>query len=71
MRGIKTKLIITSLLPTVVGVIIVLIVAVINITQGMNEQAVNGLTLLGESTKASYENAYMGDWRVDNNGNMF
>lgn len=37
----------------------------------MNEQAVNGLTLLGESTKASYENAYMGDWRVDNNGNMF
>lgn len=71
MRGIKTKLIITSLLPTVVGVIIVLIVAVINITQGMNEQAVNGLTLLGESTKASYENAYMGDWRVDNNGNLF
>lgn len=71
MRGIKTKLIITSLLPTVVGVIIVLIVAVINITQGMNEQAVNGLTLLGESTKASYENTYMGDWRVDNNGNMF
>lgn len=71
MRGIKTKLIITSLLPTVVGVIIVLIVAVINITQGMNEQAVNGLTLLGESTKASYENTYMGDWRVDNNGNLF
>ena len=71
MRGIKAKLIITSLLPTVVGVIIVLIVAVINITQGMNEQAVNGLTLLGESTKASYENAYMGDWRVDNNGNLF
>ena len=71
MRGIKAKLIITSLLPTVVGVIIVLIVAVINITQGMNEQAVNGLTLLGESTKASYENAYIGDWRVDNNGNMF
>ena len=71
MRGIKTKLIITSLLPTVVGVIIVFIVAVINITQGMNEQAVNGLTLLGESTKASYENTYMGDWRVDNNGNLF
>lgn len=71
MRGIKTKLIFTSLLPTVVGVIIVLIVAVINITQGMNEQAVNGLTLLGESTKASYENTYMGDWRVDNNGNLF
>ena len=71
MRGIKAKLIITSLLPTVVGVIIVLIVAVINITQGMNEQAVNGLTLLGESTKASYENAYIGDWRVDNNGNLF
>ena len=71
MRGIKTKLIITSLLPTVVGVIIVLIVAVINITQGMNEQAVNGLTLLGESTKASYENTYVGDWRVDNNGNLF
>ncbi len=71
MRGIKTKLIITSLLPTVIGVIIVLIVAVINITQGMNEQAVNGLTLLGESTKASYENTYVGDWRVDNNGNLF
>lgn len=69
--GIKAKLIMTSLLPTIVGIAIVLVLAVINMTQGMNTEAVNGLSLLGESTKASYENTYQGDWRVDNNGNLF
>ncbi len=69
--GIKAKLIMTSLLPTIVGIAVVLVLAVINTTQGMNTEAINGLSLLGESTKASYENTYQGDWRVDNNGNLF
>ena len=69
--GIKAKLIMTSLLPTVVGIVAVLILAIVNISQGMNTEAVNGLSLLGQSTKASYDNEYTGDWRVDNNGNLF
>ena len=69
--GIKAKLIMTSLLPTVVGIVVVLILAIVNISQGMNTEAVNGLSLLGQSTKASYDNEYTGDWRVDNNGNLF
>lgn len=69
--GIKAKLIMTALLPTVVGIAVVLVLAVINISQGMNTEAVNGLSLLAQSTKASYNNMYTGDWRVDNNGNLF
>ena len=69
--GIKAKLIMTSLLPIVVGIVAVLILAIVNISQGMNTEAVNGLSLLGQSTKASYDNEYTGDWRVDNNGNLF
>lgn len=69
--GIKAKLIMTALLPTVVGIAVVLVLAVVNISQGMNTEAVNGLSLLAESTKASYNNMYTGDWRVDNNGNLF
>ena len=61
----------TSLLPIVVGIVAVLILAIVNISQGMNTEAVNGLSLLGQSTKASYDNEYTGDWRVDNNGNLF
>ena len=71
LSGIKAKLIMTSLLPTVVGIVVVLILAIVNISQGMNTEAVNGLSLLGQSTKASYDNEYTGDWRVDNNGNLF
>lgn len=69
--GIKAKLLMTALLPTVVGIAVVLVLAVINISQGMNTEAVNGLSLLAQSTKASYNNMYTGDWRVDNNGNLF
>lgn len=69
--GIKAKLIMTALLPTVVGIAVVLVLAIINISQGMNTEAVNGLSLLAQSTKASYNNMYTGDWRVDNNGNLF
>lgn len=69
--GIKAKLIMTSVLPTVVGIIIVLVIAVINMIDGMNTEAVNGLKLLADSTKASYSNTYSGDWKVDNNGNLF
>ena len=37
----------------------------------MNAEASNGLVLLAEATKSSYDNTYSGDWRVDNNGNIF
>lgn len=69
--GIKARLILASVVPTVIGVVVVLILAIVNMTQGMNTEAINGLTLLADSTKASYDNAYIGDWRVDNNGNLF
>lgn len=69
--SIKARLIASSVLPTVVGIAIVLIIAVVNMSAGMNTEASNGLALLAEATKSSYENTYSGDWRVDNNGNMF
>lgn len=69
--GIKARLILASVVPTVIGVVVVLVLAIVNMTQGMNTEAINGLTLLADSTKASYDNAYIGDWRVDNNGNLF
>ena len=60
--SIKARLIASSVLPTVVGITVVLI---------MNAEASNGLVLLAEATKSSYDNTYSGDWRVDNNGNIF
>lgn len=69
--SIKARLIASSVLPTVVGIAVVLIIAIINMSAGMNTEASNGLVLLAEATKSSYDNTYSGDWRVDNNGNIF
>lgn len=69
--SIKAKLIASSVLPTVVGITVVLIIAIVNMSAGMNAEASNGLVLLAEATKSSYDNTYSGDWRVDNNGNIF
>ena len=69
--SIKARLIASSVLPTVVGITVVLIIAIVNMSAGMNAEASNGLVLLAEATKSSYDNTYSGDWRVDNNGNIF
>lgn len=69
--SIKARLIASSVLPTVVGITVVLIIAIVNMSAGMNAEAYNGLVLLAEATKSSYDNTYSGDWRVDNNGNIF
>lgn len=69
--SIKARLIASSVLPTVVGITVVLIIAIVNMSSGMNAEASNGLVLLAEATKSSYDNTYSGDWRVDNNGNIF
>lgn len=69
--SIKARLIASSVLPTVVGITVVLIIAIVNMSVGMNAEASNGLVLLAEATKSSYDNTYSGDWRVDNNGNIF
>lgn len=69
--SIKARLIASSVLPTVVGIAVVLIIAIVNMSAGMNTEASNGLVLLAEATKSSYDNTYSGDWRVDNNGNIF
>ena len=69
--SIKARLIASSVLPTVVGITVVLIIAIVNMSAGMNAKASNGLVLLAEATKSSYDNTYSGDWRVDNNGNIF
>lgn len=69
--SIKARLIASSVLPTVVGITVVLIIAIVNMSAGMNAVASNGLVLLAEATKSSYDNTYSGDWRVDNNGNIF
>lgn len=53
------------------GITVVLIIAIVNMSAGMNAEASNGLVLLAEATKSSYDNTYSGDWRVDNNGNIF
>ena len=69
--SIKARLIASSVLPTVVGITVVLIIAIVNMSAGMNAEASNGLVLLAEATKSSYDNTYSGDCRVDNNGNIF
>lgn len=69
--SIKARLIASSVLPTVVGITVVLIIAIVNMSAGMNAEASNGLVRLAEATKSSYDNTYSGDWRVDNNGNIF
>lgn len=69
--SIKARLIASSVLPTVVCITVVLIIAIVNMSSGMNAEASNGLVLLAEATKSSYDNTYSGDWRVDNNGNIF
>lgn len=69
--SIKARLIASSVLPTVVGITVVLIIAIVNMSAGMNAEASNGLVLLAKATKSSYDNTYSGDWRVDNNGNIF
>ena len=49
--SIKARLIASSVLPTVVGITVVLIIAIVNMSAGMNAEASNGLVLLAEATK--------------------
>lgn len=46
--SIKARLIASSVLPTVVGITVVLIIAIVNMSAGMNAEASNGLVLLAE-----------------------
>lgn len=68
--GIKTKLVLLSTFPVLVATLIIVLVARSAMTQGMQEEMVDGLMLLAEAVKGSYETV-AGDFSLGDDGCIY
>jgi methyl-accepting chemotaxis protein len=68
--GITTKLIGLAIIPTVVGMVVLLLFARWSLNSGLSSEAIDGLEMLAEATIAGYD-TYEGDYRLDNDGNLW
>ena len=68
--SIKTKLVLLSTFPVLVATLIIVLVARSTMTQGMQEEMVDGLMLLAEAVKGSYEMTD-GDFSMGDDGCIY
>ena len=68
--GIKTKLILLAAVPVIVTMLVIVLFARSSMIDGMKEEAIDGLVLLGEGVKGSYE--FMeGDYTLGDDGCVY
>ena len=68
--GIKTKLVLLSAFPVLVASLIIVLVARSSMIQGMQDEMVDGLMLLAEAVKGSYETV-TGDFSLGDDGCIY
>ncbi len=68
--AIRVRLIAMAILPALVISVVLMLLANYSLTNGLNTQALGGLSLLAQAVKGGYDNME-GDYRLDENNNLW
>lgn len=68
--GITGKLTALAIVPVALAVVVMLLVVLSSLKDGLEQEALSGLTMLAEATKAGYNNM-TGDYELDDEGNLW